>query len=124
MKGVSFMNLFDILGKMAEKASQFNNAQTSRQNNSSSRRNAGNRSSNTNEERRRLEILIKKYEGVARHHEERAKREYAYYKNAKENGLSQEEAQRYYVMSQDDYRKAQEARENAERARRELASIS
>ena len=70
------------------------------------------------------ETLAKRYEGTAQNFEEKAKREWARFKNAEENGESDAEKWEHYRESQKYYAKAKECREKAALIREKLNSVS
>lgn len=70
------------------------------------------------------ETLAKRYEGTAQYFEEKAKREWARFKNAEENGESDAEKWEHYRESQKYYAKAKECREKAALIREKLNSVS
>ena len=61
------------------------------------------------------ETLAKRYESTAKYYEERAKKEWARFKNADANDESTVEKWDHYRQSQEDYAKAKEYKEKAER---------
>lgn len=66
------------------------------------------------------ETLAKRYEGTANYYEEKAKREWARFKNAEANGESETEKWEHYRKSQEYYAKAKECREKAKAIREKL----
>lgn len=70
------------------------------------------------------DILAKRYEGVARYYEHQAKKEYASYKNAEQNGESNAEKWEHYRRSQEYYAKTSDCKEKAVHIREKLDSVS
>lgn len=66
------------------------------------------------------ETLAKRYEGTANYYEEKAKREWARFKNAEANGESETEKWEHYRKSQEYYAKAKECRDKAKAIREKL----
>lgn len=70
------------------------------------------------------ETLAKRYEGTANYYEEKAKKEWARFKNAEANGESDAEKWEHYRRSQEYYAKAKECKEKAEKIRARLGDDS
>lgn len=70
------------------------------------------------------ETLAKRYEGTAQYFEEKAKREWARFKNAEENGESDAEKWEHYRESQKCYAKAKDCREKAEKIRDKIENTN
>ena len=66
--------------------------------------------------------LAKRYEGTAQYYEEKAKKEWARYANAEENGESDAEKWEHHRKSQEYYAKAKECKEKAAKVREKLSS--
>lgn len=66
------------------------------------------------------ETLAKRYEGTANYYEEKAKKEWARFKNAEENGESDAEKWEHYRRANEYYAKAKECKEAAEKIRARL----
>lgn len=66
------------------------------------------------------EILAKRYEGTSKYYEEKAKKEYAYFENAEQNGESYAEKWEHYRRSQEYYAKAKECKEKVALVREKL----
>lgn len=64
--------------------------------------------------------LAKRLEGTAEFYEEKAKKEWAKFKNAEENGESEDEKWDHYHKSQEYYEKAKECKEKAAKIREKL----
>ena len=61
------------------------------------------------------ETLAKRYDGTAKHYEDKAKKEWARFKNAEKNGESDAEKWEHYRRSQEYYAKAKECKEKADK---------
>lgn len=70
------------------------------------------------------ETLSKRYEGTAKYYEEKAKKEWARFKNAEKNGESDAEKWDHYRRSQEYYAKAKECKEKAEKTWAKLGKSS
>lgn len=70
------------------------------------------------------ETLAKRYEGAAKYYEEKAKKEWARFKNAEKNGESDAEKWEHYRRSQEYYAKAKECKEKAEKTWAKLGKSS
>lgn len=70
------------------------------------------------------ETLAKRYEGTAQYYEDKAKKEWARYANAEENGESEAEKWEHYRKSQEYYAKAKECKEKAAKVRERLSHHS
>lgn len=66
------------------------------------------------------ETLAKRYEGTSEYYEKKAKKEYAQFKNAEQNGESDAEKWEHYRRSQEYYAKAKECKEKAAHVREKL----
>lgn len=73
---------------------------------------------------RKQKILAQKYDSTAKYYHNKAKKEWAKYKNAEKNGESEEEKREHYRRSQEYYAKAKECKEKAEKIRRKLSRVS
>lgn len=72
--------------------------------------------------KRAQETLAKRYEGTANYYEEKAKKEWARFKNSEANGESDAEKWEHYRRSQEYYAKAKECKEKAEKIRARLGN--
>lgn len=70
------------------------------------------------------ETLAKRYESTAQYFEDKAKKEWARFKNAEQNGESDAEKWEHYRRSQEYYAKAKDCREKAAHIREKLNSNS
>lgn len=70
------------------------------------------------------ETLAKRYEGTAKYYEEKAKKEWARFKNAEKNGEFDVEKWEHYRRSQEYYAKAKECKEKAEKTWEKLGKTS
>lgn len=70
------------------------------------------------------ETLAKRYESTAQYFEDKAKKEWARFKNAEQNGESDAEKWEHYRRSQQYYDKAKDCREKAAHIREKLNSAS
>ncbi len=70
------------------------------------------------------ETLAKRYKGTAEYYEEKAKKEWAKFKNAEKNGESDAEKWEHYRRSQEHYAKAKECKEKAEKTWAKLGKTS
>lgn len=70
------------------------------------------------------ETLAKRYEGTAKYYEEKAKKEWARFKNAEKNGESDVGKWEHYRRSQEYYAKAKECKEKAEKTWTKLGKTS
>ena len=68
--------------------------------------------------------MAKRYEGTAQYYEDKAKKEWARYANAEENGESEAEKWEHYRKSQEYYAKAKECKEKAAKVRERLSRHS
>lgn len=66
------------------------------------------------------ETLAKRYEGTSEYFNEKAKKEYARFKNAEQNGESDTEKWEHYRHSQEYYAKAKECKEKAAHVREKI----
>lgn len=66
------------------------------------------------------ETLAKRYEGTSEYYREKAKKEYARFKNAEQNGESDAEKWEHYRRSQEYYAKAKECKEKATHVREKI----
>ncbi len=70
------------------------------------------------------ETLAKRYESTAQYYEDKAKKEWARFKNAEQNGESDAEKWEHYRRSQEYYAKAKECKEKAAHIREKLGQTS
>lgn len=73
---------------------------------------------------RAQETLAKRYESTAQYFEDKAKKGWARFKNAEQNGESEAEKWEHYRRSQEYYAKAKDCREKAVHIREKLNSLS